>query len=538
MSNATSFERIFAKRCVICFFIVMLLFFSCILRVAVTAVSDYAEVQKAQSSFRLKAGKPRGTVFDRNMLPLTNSKSKIIAAVSPTPRAVTGISSVLKDEELQSVLERLKSGKPVLCEVPEYIDCDGIACTTVYEHNSENTSAVHLIGYTDSDSRGVSGLEAAYDDLLYSESDISFVYAIDGHGGILEGVAPEIENDTSVIARGVVSTLDINLQNIAEEAADSLETGAVVIADPASSEILACVSRPNFDCTKITDYLDKDDSPLLNRAISAYNVGSVFKPCVAAAGIEAGKGGFGYTCTGSCKIIDRFFKCHNINGHGYMNLKTGLANSCNTFFYNFAFNIGSEPIYNMASSLGFGKKLDICNGISTAKGSIPRPDTLANIAQLANFSIGQGELSLSPISMLTLYCAIASNGTYYNPTAVKGTLSDGALTPYDKGSPTRAMQKSTAALLREYLAAVISEGTGSGAKPQTVSAAGKTATAQTGKFVGGTEICEGWFCGFFPAERPEYVVIVFSENIKRQKLSCAEIFAQIADRITALGVDK
>lgn len=538
MNNENSFERIFSKRCVICFFIIMLLFLSCILRVAVTAISDYSEVQKAQTSLRIKAGKPRGTIFDRNMMPLTNSKSKIIASVSPTPRAITGISSVLHGEELQSVLDRLKSGKPVLCEVPEYIDCDGIACTTVYEHNSAETPAIHLIGYTDTDSHGVSGLEEAYDSLLYSEDDISFVYSIDGHGDILEGVAPEIENDTSVIARGVVSTLDINLQNIAEDAAESLESGAVVIADPESSEILACVSRPDFDCTKITDYLDKEDSPLLNRAVSAYSVGSVFKPCVAAAGIENGKGGFNYTCTGSCKIVDRFFKCHNLSGHGLMDLKSGLANSCNTFFYNFAFNIGNVPIYNMASSLGFGQSLEICQGISTAKGSIPRLDTLENIAQLANFSIGQGELSLSPVSMLTLYCSIASDGRYYNPSVVKGTISDGTLTPYDKGSPTRVMQSSTAAILREYLTAVISEGTGSGAKPDTVSAAGKTATAQTGKFVGGVEICEGWFCGFFPAEKPEYVVIVFSEDIKRQELSCAEIFAQIADRITALSVDK
>lgn len=146
MNRDTAFDRIFAKRCVICFFIVMLLFFSCILRVAVTAVSDYAEVQKAQTSFRLKAGKPRGTIFDRNMVPLTNSESKIIAAVSPTPRAVTAIGSVLRGEELESVLERLKSGKPVLCEVPEYIDCDGIACTTVYRHNSEKLLRFILSG--------------------------------------------------------------------------------------------------------------------------------------------------------------------------------------------------------------------------------------------------------------------------------------------------------------------------------------------------------------------------------------------------------
>ena len=96
------------------------------------------------------------------------------------------------------------------------------------------------------------------------------------------------------------------------------------------------------------------------------------------------------------------------------------------------------------------------------------------------------------------------------------------------------MKESTAQLLREYLSSVIEEGTGTSAKPQTVSAAGKTATAQTGKFLNGVEICEGWFCGFFPADKPKYTVIVFSENTAEQTESCGEVFAKIADGITEL----
>ena len=291
------------------------------------------------------------------------------------------------------------------------------------------------------------------------------------------------------------------------------------------------MSVPDFDVTNLGDYLETDNSPLLNRALAAYNVGSVFKPCVAAAGIEAGKGGFCYTCTGGTKIIDRYFKCHNSAGHGYMNLKYGLANSCNTYFYNFAFETGGERIYNAASALGFGKSVKLCDGILTAKGSLPKSESLSNIAYLANFSIGQGELLISPAAMLNLYCAIASDGAYNTPSIVEGTLSDGTFTPYKSGQRTRAMKKETAAVLREYLSAVIEEGTGKSAKPSAVSAAGKTATAQTGKYENGTEICEGWFCGFFPAKDPIYTVIVFSENIQKQSASCAEVFAEIADRI-------
>ena len=255
---------------------------------------------------------------------------------------------------------------------------------------------------------------------------------------------------------------------------------------------------------------------------------------MAAAGIESGNGEFCYECTGSFYIIDRDFRCHKRDGHGLMNLKSGLANSCNTYFYNFAFLIGEENIRKMAAGLNFGSSFLVGRDLACAPGSLPDRQTLSNAAQLANFSIGQGALSVSPVAMLNLYSAIASGGGYRLPSVIEGTLENGDLTPYPSGKITRVMSEKTAAILREDLAAVISEGTGSSAAPETVSAAGKTATAQTGKTANGKEICEGWFCGFFPCEQPRYTVIVFSENTDRQSAGCGEIFARIADRITAL----
>ena len=535
MPQSNQFSRVFAHRSAECFFVIMCLFLTCVLRVAVIVTGNYSEVQAKQSRLTVSAGAVRGTVFDCNRVPITNAESKIMAAVSPTPRAVTAISGVIEGEELKSVLERLKSGKPVVCEVPYSIECDGIACTTVYKHNSSDTPAIHLVGYTDSENHGVSGLEAAYDSLLYRNTGVNFVYTTDGRGNVLEGIAPTVENDTSAAATGVVSTIDINIQHIAEEAAESLETGAIVIADAKTNKIRASVSVPTFDCTDISEYLNSTDSPLLNRALAAYSVGSVFKPCVAAAGIETEKSDYIYTCTGKCQIADRVFKCHKKEGHGTVGLKEAIAFSCNTFFYNFSDEIGGNVIYKTASVLSFGQKQKICDGIYTSAGSIPSAESLENPAALANFSIGQGTLSVSPVGMLNLYSAIASNGTYYRPSLVEGTLEGGSFKKYDIGSPTRVMKSDTAELLRQCLTAVIDEGTGTAAKPDTVTAAGKTATAQTGKFENGAEICEAWFCGFFPAEDPIYTVIVFSQNSNRQPLSCGEIFAQIANRIYALG---
>lgn len=532
MNNADLFWRIFSRRSALCLFVMLLLFFSCILRLAVTASGAYTEAAAEQNRLKITVKKQRGTIYDCKLTPLTNNKASIIACVSPTPKAITAVSRVLKNEALKELLEKLREGKPALAELTEEISCDGIVCTTVKDTDRSENGAEHILGYTDSESHGVTGLEAAYDKLLYSDGEIYFSYECNGKGKILEGIKPETVNDASVEASGPISTIDINIQSVAEKAADSLEAGAVIVAEAESGKIRALVSRPGFDISKISEYLDSADSPLLNRALNAYNVGSVFKPCVAAAGIENSKGSFTYNCLGGCKIADRIFKCHKYDGHGLMNLRSATANSCNTFFYNFGLETGGKEILKTAAALRFGKSLKLCDGIYTKAGCLPTAEALENSAQLANFSIGQGELLLSPVSMLTLYCAIATDGSYYIPSLIEGTIKNGELTAYDKGYPTRVMSESTAAVLRNALAAVLTEGTGESAVPKATDAAGKTATAQTGKYSDKTEICQGWFCGFFPVNNPKYVTVVFSENTKKQAVSCGAIFAMTADGIT------
>ena len=536
MPNKT-WWRFFSVRSAVCYFLLITMFFSGFLRVAVIAKTDYTNVLQSHGRLKLTVGKLRGTIYDCNMVPLTNNKSKIIACISPTTRAKNAISTVLKGEELQNALERLNNGKPILCEVPEMIECDGIECTTVY-YNGDEVIAPHTIGYVNSDNKGVSGIEAAYDELLGSDEEIYFSFASDALGNILEGVNPEVNNNTSVVAGGVVTTIDINIQNIVEETANKIESGAVIVAEADTLKIKGIVSRPNFNPKKLESYLNDSASPLYNRAVNAYAVGSAFKPCVAAAAIENGLINETYTCVGNMEIIDRHFNCHNRNGHGLMNLRYGLANSCNTYFYNLAIKTGGNNLYKMAESLNFGKKIKLCESFYTAEGNIPESKSLENDAHLANFSIGQGDFTATPISMLTLYSAIANGGKYYIPSLIEGTYNDGSFTEYDKGLPTKAMKTDTANIIKSYLETVITEGTGGDALPQTVTAAGKTATAQTGKYRENSEILSSWFCGFFPSDKPKYIVIVFCEDNRRQTDSCGKIFAETADKITSLSVDK
>lgn len=530
MNDNVLFWKMFGKRTAISFFVMATLFLSCILRVTIICSKDYSAVAISQNYYKLKISNLRGTIYDRNMIPITNNVKKTVAAVSPTPRAITAISTVLDGENLKNTLENLRKGKPIFCEVPQTIDCDGIICTEIYTTNRDN--AKHTVGYCDKDGVGVMGLEKAYEELLNQGDYASLLYECDAKGNILEGLKPTLEYNTSVIASGIMSTLDVELQNIAEHYANCIEKGAIVIAEANTGKIRACVSRPDIDISDLSDSLNNENSPFLDRSINAYNVGSVFKPCVAIAGIENYINNFSYTCTGSCEIADRVFRCHEQNGHGTVRLQEGIAYSCNTFFYNFALKIGGNEIYKTASNLGFGRSISLCNGFETVSGCLPDTDSLNNSGYLANFSIGQGELLLSPISILTLYCAIANSGVYYTPSLVEGILKDGEIKYYEEKSPTRVMKKETAEILKKYLKEVLLQGTGTDGNPTLVSAAGKTATAQTGKYENGSEICSGWFCGFFPFDNPQYVVVVFSENTNMQSKTCSRIFAEIADEIS------
>lgn len=526
-----SFGKMFAKRSTVCFFMVCFIFLFCCLRLYTVATGPYLEIQQNQSSLRLEINRPRGTIYDCNMLPLNNQQVNIMAAISPTPRAVIALSTELRgDERLPAILDRLATGKPVVCSVDKRIECDGIVCTEIAVAHNSSQLAEHTVGYIDSTGHGVTGLEQAFDELLYSDETIDAVFKTDGLGRIMEGEEIEITGKDSVLGNSVITTIDINIQQAAEQAALDIERGAVVVCDAKTGEIRALVSRPSFDCTRVSDFLNRSDSPLLNRCFSSYSVGSVFKPCVAAAGIEAGKESFVAECMGGTEISDRIFRCHYKAGHGKLDVSGALAFSCNVFFYRFALAMGGRAVYNMASSLNFGNSISLADGIQTSVGTLANLDSLKTQAALANLSIGQGELTLSPISMLTLYCAIASDGCYYLPSLVTATVKGGMQSEYKTSSPTRVMSGETAKKLRTALTRVISEGTGKTAAPSLCTAAGKTATAQTGTYnKNGVEITNGWFCGFFPATDPEYVVVIMEEDAIGGDV--APIFAKVADNI-------
>lgn len=511
--------------------------FCCIARVFAINKTDYQSVWRSQNSYKVKIGTARGTIFDCNLTRITNADKKTVAIISPTPRAITAISGVLEGDELNSVLEKLKKGEPCAVRVDKKIVCDGIICKEVYEYNSSRVTAPQLIGYLDTEGHGVCGIEEAFDDTLFSDNDICAYFAVDASKKLLEGIEPEFDESSLVQNSGIALTINNNIQKITVDAMEEVNCGAAVVMEIGSGKIRAMVSKPTYDVSKVAEYLESPNSPFMNRAISLYNVGSAFKPCVAAAILEDKRYiNYSTNCFGSTYIDEHRFRCHSYLGHGSVDLQLALKESCNIFFYTVSQLLGANAINKMASSLSFGSSIDL-GGITAETGSLPSVERLeASSTALANLSIGQGELLLSPVAILTLYEAIANGGVYHLPSIIEGSVKDGVLINKEQNSPTRAMSEQTANTLKNYLYEVVENGTGKEAKPQFCFAAGKTATAETGWKKEGKTIQNSWFCGFFPFENPKYAVCVMIEDYEQGGVTGAPVFRKIADNITLAGL--
>lgn len=512
--------------------ITAIMFYS-VVRVYKITTTNYKSVWQNSNTYKIKLGTARKTVFDCNLLPLTNKNKRMVAIIAPTDRAISAISTVLEGEELERVLKTLKEGQPAVCEVNRTIECEGIICTNIYDYANSDLVCPQLIGYLNSEGHGVSGVQQAYDEELFSEKEICAHFAIDANGNFLEGIAPEVTSYEGITSSGIALTIDDRIQQITKNAMQNATCGAAVVVEIGSGKIRAMVSNPTYDVTKVSNYLNSPNSPFLNRALASYNVGSVFKPCVAAAVLENKKySEYTCECSGTFKIGNHSFKCHNFAGHGKMNMATALQESCNIYFYKISQLIGGKKIWEMASSLGFGNSIDL-GKIKTTQGSLTALSVLENSqTAVANLSIGQGELLLSPVSIICLYEAIANGGVYNSPTIIEGSVENGRLIKQSNSLPTKVMSEDTANTLKDYLYGVVYKGIGQAAKPDLCTAAGKTATAETGWVQEGEIIQNSWFCGFFPFENPKYAVCVMIENSKQDGLTGAPVFKYIADNIT------
>ena len=492
---------------------------------------QYRQTAAAQGRYTLSAGTVRGNICDRRLRPLVNETTRTLLAVDPTPAAMTALRQGLSAEQFEEIYPLLQSGRPVLLPSQTAIAGEGITVLTLPRRYSAHQPAPHIIGYVDGEGRGVCGIEAGYEEELTRwGGEITVRYAVNAWQQATGGI-PRV-SDSADRTVGIVLTIDRELQTIVEREASVLGRGAVVLMEAATGEIRAMASFPDYDVTNVAAALQREDSPLLNRATAAWNVGSLFKVCVAAAALENGvELPRDYCCEGFYRLGDHAYFCHERNGHGTVELQQAMQLSCNPYFVELGQRVGAQALLRMAQRMGFGAGAQLAEGVRSAAGSLPTL-TQTTPGELANLSFGQGRLTATPVQVAAMLAAVANGGCAVQPALLAGRTFDGKTLHSDPaGEPIRIMSEETAETLRALLVSVVEEGTGYRAANRYCGSGGKTASAQTGQYQNGEEIVHAWFGGFFPAGEPKYVLVVFQEGGRAGGQTPASVFRAISEAV-------
>lgn len=246
---------------------------------------------------------------------------------------------------------------------------------------------------------------------------------VTAQGRLREGETPQlIQNDSGAV--GVQLTISRPVQRAAEAvAAETMTSGCILVLDVQTAAVRASVSVPGYDPDDLAASLGASDSPFLNRALESYAVGSVFKPVLAAAALEAGLSPE-YECTGAVMVDGQIFRCAGGVPHGTVNLAEALEKSCNGYFVRLGQQLSAEMLLQTAEAFGFGRQIAVAGRLYADSGNLPTAQELAQSGQLANFSFGQGSFLASPVQVAAMMNAIACGGVYRTPFFVEGTVDE------------------------------------------------------------------------------------------------------------------
>lgn len=478
----------------------------------------------------------RGEIYDCNMQRLVNRKSVDIIIAMPEKSNIEILGRYLETEDYNRLLRSVENNEPFVCS--GIIESENILHTKVLKRYSDDGFCCHVIGYVnETDNVGVSGIEKSYQQLLTEENrKLYYTYNSTATNKMLPGGKSEITEENYYSSKGVVLSIDSEIQRYAENAMwlYGVDKGAVVVLDSSNGEIKAMASSPVFNQNNLNLSLNDDSSPFLNRAVNAYCVGSVFKIVVAAAAVKEGKDGFASICDSSVTIGGQTFSCSNNNAHGYVDVKKAMAYSCNTYFIRLALEVGAEKLLETARNMGFGEYFYLTEGIPVSAGMLPQKDDIKTDGMLANLAFGQGGLLATPLQVASAYASIANNGTFIQPSIIKGEVtSDGIMEASDEAQYRyRVFSEKQAERLQDILMNNFNEGTCVSSKPNRGVAGGKTSTAQTGWLdKEGDDIFHSWFAGYIRINNKSYTIVVFKENGQSGGKDCGPVFKEIAERI-------
>ena len=382
-------------------------------------------------------------------------------------------------------------------------------------------------GYRLNDLIGRSGVEAAYENYLRGEWGGEMI-EVNASGVVQKslGIKPPRKGED------IILTIDLSLQKVAEKVLQDKKGGAVIVMDPRDGAIRAIASKPTFDLNFFTkdfkpekeynDLFFSDSKPLFNRALNAYDPGSVWKIVTALAGMESGKFPPNIRLqTAPCIVYgSQCFREHNDEGFGLIGYEDALRISSNTFFYQIGHGVGVDEINRISKILGFAKLSGIEIGDQEDRGLIASSEWAKNgrgwgkpgktpwiPEDIASMSIGQFVVQTTPIQIARAYAVIANGGYLVTPHLSKlGKENSSYQEPLKVDIDPQHLQ-----VIRDGLSKVVQSGTGVSINYGSYNlppVSGKTGTAEDA--LGGAD--HAWFVCYAPSEDSELLVVAFAEN--------------------------
>jgi len=405
------------------------------------------------------------------------------------------------------------------------------------------TELAHTIGYLSRDQqrnkgkylggdviydryKGATGIEAVSNaDLIGKDGKFMVSTTEDGYA------RSSVVDTPATYGNNVRLTIDSKMQAAMEQAlSDSpkiLKAGLVM--DVHSGDIVAMASQPTFDPNIFVPGIAADEwnllnsneyNPLVDRTIHAqYPPGSGFKTVTSIAAMNAGVFDPNWVvhCPGYLDVGSVHFNFPK--EHGDITYQEGFAHSYNTYFMSLGLKVGRDVLLDTARSLNFGSLTNIILP-GELPGLLPDNEFVKRVhnrefgnGDLANTSIGQGDVLVTPLQMVSLMSTIANDGTYYRPRLVKDVEDrDGKVI---KQTPIETLRTVTfdekwMPTLKDAMIHVVDDGTATVAHRDDIKIAAKTGTAQVGSKEKPRQIA--WLSGYYPADNPQYAFSVVIEG--------------------------
>ena len=554
-------RAVMRKRMVLALWFITAVFGLLIVRLSYIMIvkrGDYSSRAEEQWTSEVRIEARRGRILDRNGNELAVSANvyrvdfdlnsirqylkkndKTTDDIAPLIAEATGIETATVKDKLETKLANGSDAgsatlvrrveKDVADKVNELSIQGVIVSPDTKRYYPEGDFLSHVLGSTNSDGQGLTGVELQYNEYLSGVPGLR-ISELDRNSEALDYT---ISNFTTPIdGKDVTLTIDKNLQAIAEKVAEKglvdnkAKRVSILIMNPQNGEILAMVNEPDFDPNNpfegYEDFVGETDAEKLQKmwrnslVNDTFEPGSIFKVITMSTAIEEGlvTESDQFTCGGSLQVGPHTIKCWKHGGHGTQILPEILQNSCNVGFMKLGEKIGSEKLVEYIKKFGFGQ----VSGVDLpgeARGIVKSAENM-NDADLATISFGQTN-TVNAVQYMTAFNAIVNGGTLIQPHVMKyisHTDSNGNVVIDEEFEPKtveNVISESTAATLRDYLERTVNQGGSNKAYIAGYHIGAKTGTAQkvnplTGGYESGKYISS--MAGFATTDNPQITVFI------------------------------